>query len=278
MNDLLSVVVNGYDGYSDAWSPFYQLFTKYWENCPYPKYFISGDNVFPFLSFKSITTSKEFNACTRLKTALNRIKSKYILLFQEDYFLVKNVNNENIEIILDYMEKNKIDCMRLHPSPKPKGKEEIISQGLKCVKITNGTEYCINLQLSIWRKDYFLELIKPLSTVWDIEYLGSKNCHKDSRLFSLSMDTWSSVIVDISTEGAIQGGYWTRLAYAYMKKNNIVFSENKIKQEKLIVYFRKWVKRKILWAPIKLLKHTFVYAIYRKKRYNKVIKKTKKYE
>jgi hypothetical protein len=41
-SDNLAVIVVSCDLYSDVWKPFFTLFFKYWNDCPFPVYLTSN--------------------------------------------------------------------------------------------------------------------------------------------------------------------------------------------------------------------------------------------
>src|ERR1035437_8007453 len=114
-----AVFVSSCDSYSDAWEPFFKLFFKYWSDCPFPIYLISTKKKFDDarVNMVNFPDLKETDWAERIKNSLKIQPFKYIIYFQEDYFLTKKVDTKKIMSLLDLMEKENIGYLRLYPSP-----------------------------------------------------------------------------------------------------------------------------------------------------------------
>lgn len=268
MNCDLAVLIMGYDGYFPAWKINAQYFLKYWKNCPFNIYFSTGEREAPF-PFKTIKCGRDKDYCSRAKLALSKIPEKYIILLQDDYFIIHQPDNEKLLLLSCFMEKNEAFCLRLSPYPCAKT-NEICFSGIRMGQIQPGGLYSVNVQASIWNRSKFAKFIEKYSTVWDIEYLGSKDCNSSEKIYCLDRKNAKEIYQDIGTEGAIQAGKWTR-KFAKRAKQEGINLPKEIEVESLHYYLWKKLKCTLLMPLFLLLKKTPLYSLYRKKRYQKVL-------
>lgn len=169
----IAIFVNTFDGYSDLWEIFWDIFDKYWPDCPCPKYLVSNELNFERDGIINIRTGKEINWFDRTIKAVEHINEEYFILFLEDYFISKCIHLEDVSDIVDKMKTDDIFFYRLS-----------IRNGLPInqsfIKVPENSEYPITLQLGIWRKDVFLKIINELHEVgckspWDFEIYLKKN-------------------------------------------------------------------------------------------------------
>lgn len=165
MDNRLSIYVSSPDSYADVFAIFLKGFRKYWSDCPYE--FILTTNTKYYEGLTCICNSKQNDTWVeRTLAALPAIKSKYLLLMCDDIIINDMVNNSVIEELLDYMDNHEIRYCRLEPIPKG----DIIKSYPLLRSVNRETPYAINLQLGIFRKDYFVELLGDGSlSSWNIE-------------------------------------------------------------------------------------------------------------
>ena len=72
----LCVYISSFDGYSDVWDTFFDIFFKYWPDCPFKIYLIN--NCQPYLreNCNVIHTGEEVSWFSRPITSLERIDEK----------------------------------------------------------------------------------------------------------------------------------------------------------------------------------------------------------
>lgn len=160
---MLTVVVDSFDGYSDLWECFFSVFKKKWEDCPYEVKLIS--NYKKFDGIETINTGEEINWSYRTLSAIKQIESKYILLLLEDYLLGERVNNSEIEKALNFMEDKNANYLRLTNIPKSRN-----NKGDIFFPLYQDEEYAVNLQASIWKREFLIEsLEKYPGNAWEFE-------------------------------------------------------------------------------------------------------------
>ena len=166
-----SVVVVSCSKFKDAWVPFFTLFKKYWKDCPYNVYFLTDiENSKPikFDNVKYITTPIDYGWNKNFSTLLNEIKSKRIILFQEDFFIKKHVNTKQVRQLVNFSIENDIGCLRLCPSPGP---SIPFNEFLGVIQKTD--MYRFSMQLSIWDVDLIKRIVSSRDNIHSLETEGN---------------------------------------------------------------------------------------------------------
>ena len=116
--------------------------------------------------------------CERIKKGLEKINSDYVLLLLDDYFLTREVKNNNFERILEQIKLSNTMYCKLIGLP-------ICFKKFKSVKgahqIKKFTHYGVSLQPSIWKKDALLEALSYCtgSSAWEVETGFQKYQHEN---------------------------------------------------------------------------------------------------
>lgn len=174
MDNDVAILVTSFDGYSDLWNNFFKIFSIYWKDCNI-KIYLSTNN----LDYKNdmfdvdvLKTGNETNWKERMLKILDNISERYIIIFLEDYFLGKKVNNFDIWEIIEFMKNNNILMYRLANYPKQNPKKGNVWNG-KAAEIYKDKRYGVNFQCSIWNKKHLRKLIRLMNgvTCWDFEYM-----------------------------------------------------------------------------------------------------------
>ncbi len=178
--DLCTVLVNSCDLYEEAWKPFFELFRRFWPNCPFDIVLATQTKTFDAPYVKTVHTNEGVWS-QRINNALRQINTPFVLLFLEDYFLLAPVkqaefldyfnmaiNDENLGAIFF----NRIGGYRI-PSDK--------YIGLYDMNKTNVVKYHLNCQISLWNKKIFEEATLPLMSPWDFELEGFSRVSENVR-------------------------------------------------------------------------------------------------
>lgn len=213
--DRLSIFIDSYDGNSDIWQSFFNIFDFFWKDCPYQRYLVTNEKDCSEKNLTVIKTGREIDWFTTTLTALYKVKTKYVWLFLDDYFLSKKIDNSDIEEVIDYMENNNVFFYRLSLCGS-------LDKKITRRQITNDFYYAINLQPAVWEKEKFIYFLEKLQkegcrTPWDferyfIDYFKRQNKGK----------TIEGVVYDnrdiMGYQNAIIQGKWVRRVLAYYKR------------------------------------------------------------
>lgn len=173
---MLTVIVASCDNYSDLWRPFSVLFRKYWKDCPYDSVLVTETAVTdkePYIFDKIIACGKGVGWADRLAIGLHEVKTPYVILLCDDYFLCDHVDTNKIRGLLGLAQKYHVGYFPMIKSPETCA---VFSETEGLVEFKKGTAYCIATQAGIWDVDFLKQLAKGYNSIWEFERLGSFQC------------------------------------------------------------------------------------------------------
>lgn len=209
----IPLLVSSFDAYSACWAPFCHGVQKYWPECAESLIFITNQKTSPCGT--AVQTGADRGWAANLKFALSQIDAPYLLYAQEDYWINKRVNHQNILDYLALIDDDKADCIRLYPAPGP---------GLPCkfddrlgIQADNA-EYRASLQMAIWRKSVLEDLLIEGESPWRFEAEGSVRSRRYGARF-LCVNKRRYGVEYVFT--AIIQGEWTKQAREYAASEGI---------------------------------------------------------
>lgn len=158
--DDVSILVVGYDGYIDVWNHFFELMNKYWVDRP--KTYLATSELTPkYANVEVINAGVDSEWSKRAYIALDYIKTPYVILMLEDFFITDYVNNDLVKKSLELVQKDHIKfyqiLVQLIKQTWEKGKPY---KGDKHIHIIpENKKYGINLQAAIWDTEFLKEKI-----------------------------------------------------------------------------------------------------------------------
>jgi len=167
-----AIIVSSFDGYSDAWLPFFTLFFKYWPECPYSIYLISNGKTYPDPRVRPIIIKEDAGWAGNLKYALTQVPDSHVLYMQEDYFLDRPAQAGRIESLFATMLAEGAAYLRLFPTPSPRvawTKDPSLGLGV----IGQKDPYRTSLQAGFWDKSVLDALLIPGESGIAFEEAGS---------------------------------------------------------------------------------------------------------
>jgi len=220
MENDLTVVVNSFDGYSDLWPYFFQLFDLYWKDCPYNVVLVS--NYKDYCEVQTIKTGDKVDWVSRTLEALNRINTPYVMLLLEDYFLSKKIEKKKITKIESFLLSNDIRYLRLVEIPKSKTKSKS-----SIIPILSCEEYGINLQASIWKNTFLKSILMEIKcgSAWDFEIYLLKKVESSNKNALEGCFTLKNNVFGF--HNAVLKGKWFRRELKYYRKKGIIIDYSK---------------------------------------------------
>lgn len=220
MNHDTALVIVSFDGYSDVWPAFLSCFDTYWANCPFDVYFVSNEKEIKTERLTFIRTGHETNWCDRVEKALVPLEYDKIILLLEDYLIGSPVDNILIEKYMDFFARNDCDYLRIYNNPKTKQKCIDIELGI--YPIAENEEYGINLQPSIWKREYLLDTLSSIQgkrSAWDFEVELLKRCSKATGIKEHCFMTERNLL---NIHNGVLKGKWFRHEVEYFARNGII--------------------------------------------------------
>jgi hypothetical protein len=237
IKDKFAILVVSCDKYSDLWEPFFELFSRFWPDCPYNIYLLTNNVLSDIPKITTLRTGEDISWSDNLNKAVSQLKEEYILLFLEDLFLYDFVKEKEVMQILNWMIASNANYIRMNPTQPPDKKfNELI--GI----VSKGTIYRASTVLSVWKKSVLMDLLKPGENAWDFEIKGTKRSDKYDGFYSARKDLFPVI------NGVVKGK-WERGAVKKMNSLGVTINLSKRK----IMSYTETIKFHLKWQVTHVL-------------------------
>lgn len=236
----VAVLVASCDAYCDLWGPFFELFRRYWPDCPYPVYLGSNFLTCARPGVGPLTVGDDVDWSTGFAEMLRRVEEPHVLVLLEDFLLSAPADTARIGRLLGYMTARAAACIRLMPVPgAPAPAPDFGDAG----DLPRGMPYRMSLQAAIWRRDVLLGLLRPGESAWQLELDGT------SRTEALAAP-FLSVLRDRPKPlpyfcNAVIRGVWRRDALALCRREAVHVNLDIRPAESFRVYARRRLKQRL---------------------------------
>jgi hypothetical protein len=159
-----AIAVVSYDGYSDVWPAFINAYNKYFRDSPFQCFLINNELDVEYVNI--IHTGAETNWCDRAEAGISKIKSENIILLLDDYLIGEEIDLNQLYGICEFFNNNHSKYLRLMNMPRVRASKNSIAP------IYSNEVYGINLQPSIWNKEYLIEKLNEVKkdrSAWGFE-------------------------------------------------------------------------------------------------------------
>lgn len=238
LDDRLTLTIHSCQKFSDLWDSHIYLLNKNWHNRKIRTLIVTDEQnnkVYENVELISTGTGKEMS--DRMKEALKIIDTKYVLVTLDDYFPIYKIDNEKIERLIDIMEKEDIDYMRLFHRPKSNHKFKNYKNIYKIDLYED--QYAVNLYAGIWKKSFLEKTIRKTLNAWQYE-VSLTNIAKEINANCVMSKGKEFEILDVIRKGKI-----LTKANKYLKNNNLKIGNREVmkKKDEFIIEFRTILKR-----------------------------------
>lgn len=189
----LALLVHACDRYEFLYKGFGYFFAKYWDHSVPCKYYFATEEIPAEVpGFTNIRSGKGEWSDRLRKLLTESIREEYVLYFQEDMWLYRNVNGQVIRQLLALAVENKWDQVKLHSSEvyktKPTG---IFIEGFNVSVVDNtASDFLMSHQVTLWRKDFLVAQMAENEHPWRNERKGTKRLRKQQAVIH-HMDLFS---------------------------------------------------------------------------------------
>lgn len=221
LKDKITCLIFSCDKFSDLWDGNLKLFRENWPERDFETYIVTDkptDRTFP--DVKIIAAGADMEWSDRLKYALEFVKTDYVFVTLDDYFLIKKVDNNRMEQLVDLLDVGRYDYLRLFPDPVRSAKEELPEyKGIH--RIDNTYEYSVNLYQGIWNYKFLEYCVKTPKNAW----------HFEVELRDSAIQFNANCLVSFNDEykvlDVVRKGKLLRNAARYFKKNPGIYNGNR---------------------------------------------------
>lgn len=227
-----AVLVVSCDNYSDVWQPFFELFRRFWGDCPFTVYLLTNHLQPVIDNVTIINVGEDISWSDNLTSALALLKEEYVFLFLEDLLLMSKVDSVKVEEIFMWAVSNDINYVRLNPSTKPDLPYDS-SVGI----VSKGTIYRTSVVVSLWKKNVLYSLLKKGENAWEFEQYGSIRSDEYDKFYSTVnyyFPIVNSIIKRVWETSAVKKLKQLDIVPDFSKRRKMSFSESVVWKLKLL--------------------------------------------
>ncbi|MEJ7685091.1 MAG: hypothetical protein WKG06_46050 [Segetibacter sp.] len=185
-NNKIALLVHSCDRYELLYKGFEFFFSQHWDfSIPCNYYFATEEKRVIINGFQNIQSGKG-QWSDRLAVLLKKIPEEFILYFQEDMWLNKDVSDGFFKQLFELTINNDWTQVKLHSSKVYKTKaSQLFIEGFNIAKLDNGeSEYLMSHQVTLWNKKFLIEQLYKDEHPWRNERRGTKRLKKlDPEIF-----------------------------------------------------------------------------------------------
>ena len=214
-SESVALLVSSCDAFFDAWKPFARFFEKFWDDCPLSCFLLSNRLAVHSDRWQSLAVGPDRGWSSNLLAALERIPQRYVLYFQEDYFLTAPVGRGLLAEDCAQVLARGADSLCFRARSEPDRGTEPLNDRFGIAPLTSdGRTRC---QVTLWKKSALQTILRVGETAWDFEAHGSVRTQEMEILTYLRREN-SPVPYLMS---AISRGLWMPAAVALCREHAV---------------------------------------------------------
>ena len=214
MESNLSVLISSCDKFSDLWDENINAYRKHWKDNRCETFLVTDRNSkWKKEGINLVIVEGQNNFPLRIKYALNQIKTQYVLVTLDDYFLIDDVSNDELSYLVKRMENEKIHYLSLYNRRITKKSKYQPIERLNNIDLQK--KYALNLYPAIWDVDFLKRTIKDNVSPWLYEVSLTKTALEENAKCKASL-AGTFDILDVVRKGKV-----LHKAQKYFRKNNI---------------------------------------------------------
>lgn len=250
MSKNMTMLILSCDKFSDLWDGHIKLLEENWPDRDMKTYIVTDaptGKSYPGIEIINAGTDVEWS--DRLAFALKQVKTDYVFITLDDYFLVKKVDNQSILDLIQMMTDEGIDYIRLFPRPKKATMEEL--HGYKKIHRVDITRnYSVNLYSGLWKKAFLENTVRIPLNAWKFEVSLHKRAEEYRANCVVSLRN-EFQILDVVRKGKLlhkSAAYFKKHPGIYEGKREINTWEYEIKltiQQQVARHLPDWAHKKV---------------------------------
>jgi len=194
----ITILTSSFDGYSELWGLHYDFLFKYWpsllnEKAYIPLMLLTNELDFNHPRVQSLKIGQDTTWSRNMLKALENVKTKYVMIVLDDYYLHKKVNEPRLLELLTLLEHTNGAYVEISPdsaalSMDPEKKP---AQGIDGVIIRHkDAKYRTSLQACIWNVEDLRKLLVAEENAWQFEGAGTKRSSTYPKPFYMLTDNF----------------------------------------------------------------------------------------
>ena len=225
MSDV-TVLVQSCDKYADLWPIFFEVFNRQWHDCPYPillntessKYESSYFHIQNLQLYKDLPeqTLNEVSWSERYIETLKHIKTKYVLVILDDFFIRKPVDTSKFEDFVNVVEHiPNFGAVYFNYLNTP----TFYNKRLDMFLIHRTTWTRVNSVCGLWNTEVLKSTLVPGETPWTYEHNATERFKNIPINFYSANPETSPIQIDFHEQ--IMKGKWTAQCVSLLQSMNI---------------------------------------------------------
>lgn len=221
LKDKVTCLIFSCDKFSDLWDGNIKLFNENWPDRDFVTYLVTDQPTKRKIQgIDIIVAGPNLEWSERLKYALQYVKTEFVFVTLDDYFLIQKVDNSKMESIITLMSERQYDYIRLYPRPERATSNQVKGYpGIYEVDITKN--YSVNLYSGFWKKDFIAFTVKEPKNAWVFE-VSLHDAAIEYGARCLCSYNKEYVILDVVRKGKI-----LHSANNYFKKHPDIYNGNR---------------------------------------------------
>jgi hypothetical protein len=214
MEERTAVLMMSCEKYQQVWRPFFELFFRYWPDCPYKVYFGTDRGSYP--GVETIALGVDHHWAGNVLAVTERIPAEKILLFQEDFLLSDPVDTTRVRQLVRHAFDHHVASLRFVPFPPPTSPwhgTDFLGQ------VGRFDDFRFSFQLTLWDKEYYRSLMVPGEDPWTTEFVAARRSVTSHPPF-LAVQPWNNSPIPY-LQYAIDQGEWQEPALALLRREGI---------------------------------------------------------
>lgn len=218
MSTNASLLISTCDKFSDLWDTHIYFLKENWVGDLWKIYMVTDRQTDKnYDGVEIIVADGGLDFPMRIKYALDYIKTDYVLLTLDDYFLIEKVYSEKLNYLVDRAESENIDYLLLYDRRKTNPKKYEPTENLFPIDLNK--KYSVNLYPAIWQKGFLRNSVNGDLSPWLYEPTLS-NYAKNQNAKCCFSHSGAFVILDVVRKGKV-----LHKARSYFKKHNVDIGE-----------------------------------------------------
>ena len=214
MGENVSVLISTCDKFSDLWDTHIALYKKNWNGPLWKTYLVTDKPTEKhYDGVEIIVADGDLDFPMRIRYALDRIDTDYVLVTLDDYFLIEKAKVEGLAYLAEQAEKEAIDYLMLYDRRKTNPKRYTPIDKLEPIDLAR--KYAVTLYPAIWNKRFLFNSVKSDMNPWYYEPSLTYYARENGANCQFS-HSGTFVILDVVRKGKV-----LHKANRYLKKNGI---------------------------------------------------------
>ena len=221
LKEKATMLILSCDKFSDLWDGHVKQLEEYWPDRGMDTYIVTdkqADKQYENVKIFSAGDSAEWS--DRLYKMLETVKTEYVFITLDDYFLIRPVSSEKILNLVGMMDSCGFDYVRLFKRPTRATREPIPGYE-KAFYVDSSCNYSVNLYSGIWKTEFLKSCVAEPLNPWQFEVsLPRKACAYGAKCAVSNNDDF--VILDVVRKGKL-----LHSSYNYFRKHPGIYNGNR---------------------------------------------------